>query len=340
MKLLHPVPLSSPLEHLRTEECRHGACGRKGSAWRDRDCNPEGFMPANSVRVKFLPTSLVADCYSTHAFYIASKFSWDGKGECNHWRCWGGDGSTAPQDMRQESEEGLSQTLSSLFEKLRPYDVRSTNWYPQYFATNAQQIQKCIDKARPRGAVKWTENVFGSWVTSLSDDADSEVLEIVLLGVDPPIVENVATIQERKEFQALHEDCLEAQRKGKISADAKLIFIRVPIQLLAETVASDLAQGRHVIIASCHEDQRGVVYESYKKLLETTSQKERLEFTALRQDAPRPLPPESRRWSMMGMMGLWALLPTIGLSASLLVVRSCPTMRNSAESRQWQTTHP
>ena len=206
--------------------------------------------------------------------------------------------------------------LASLIEKLRPprrpYDVRSTNWYPQYFQTNVQQIQNCIDKVKPRGSVEWREKLFGSWVTWFSDDPKAEVLQIVLLGVDPPSVENAATI---KEFQALHEDCLEAQREGKISADAQLIFIRVPEALVSEQIEVERKHGRCVIIASCHEDQREIVYQTYKRLLKTTSEKERLQFTPLKRDAARPLPPESRRWKMMV---LFALLPTLFLSVILL----------------------
>ena len=216
--------------------------------------------------------------------------------------------------------------MSSLIEKLRPpktpYDVRSTSWYEKYFTTNVQQIQNCIDKTNPLGSIKWREKPFASFVTWFSGAPEAEVLEIVLLGIAPPSNDNAATI---KEFRALEEDCLEAQTEGKISADAQLIFTRVPERLLAKQIESDRKQGRCVIIASCHEEQRDAVHKTFLKLLATTSEKETLQFTPLKRDAPRPMPAESRRWRMMV---LYALLPTIGLSVSLLIFKSRPKAVN------------
>ena len=210
--------------------------------------------------------------------------------------------------------------IAALFEKLKPqtpYDVRSTNWYHMYFQMNVQQIQDCCLKASS-GSAKWREKPFGSFITWLSGTQESDVVRIVLLGVDPPSVENVATI---KEFQALHEDCLQAQTEGKIPADAQLTFTRVSQRFLAERVEEERAKGRCVIVASCHEDQRDVVLETYKKLLTATSHKETLYFTALKRDAPKPLPAESRRWKMMV---LCALLPTICVCVSLIALKCRP----------------
>ena len=232
------------------------------------------------------------------------------------------------KEVSQTGPESPASTLfkagvnacSSLIEKLRPpptpYDVRNTSWYEKYFQTNVQQIQNCVDKASPSGSVKWREKPIGSFITWFSGAPGSDVVEIVLLGVAPPSNENVATI---KEFQALDEDCQQAQREGKIPKDAQLIFSRVPEGLLAKRIESELAQGRCVIVASCHEDQRDVVYQTYKKLLATSSQKETLQFTALKRDAPRPLRAESRQWKMLVLYALLPMIPMFCLSVGLLI---------------------
>ena len=207
---------------------------------------------------------------------------------------------TAEENSTRRLVDAGVNAFSSLIEKLRPprppYDVRTTRWYEKYFQMNVHQIENCLDKANPTGSIKWRETKYGSFLTLSPGAPGAGVVKITLLGVNPPSVANVATI---KEFQSLHEDCLEAQMAGKIPADAELIFTRVSERLLVEQIECELAQGRCAIIASCNEDQRDVVYQSYKQLLERTPQKERLQFTPLKRDAPIPLPAESQWWKRM-----------------------------------------
>ena len=204
--------------------------------------------------------------------------------------------SQAEEDSTRRLVDAGVSAISSLIAKLKPrppYDVRRTNWYPLYFQTNVKQINNCITKKRASGSVEWREKLFGSLVTWFSDAPGSAAPEIVLLGVAPPSHDNVATIRE---FQALDEDCQQAQRDGKIPEDAHLTFSRVPERLLATRIESELRQGRCVIIASCHEDQRHAVEQVYDQFVKTTSEKETVQFTVLERDFARPLPSESRWW--------------------------------------------
>ena len=210
----------------------------------------------------------------------------------------------------------LVSAISYLAEKLKPprtpYDVRNTSWYEKYFDRNILKIESCLDTAKPSGSVKWTETGFGSFLTISPGVPGAGVVKITLLGVNPPSIKNEATI---KEFQSLHEDCLEAQREGKIGnskvpKDFELIFTRVSERLLVEQIESERKLGRSVIIASCYEDHRDVVYQSFLELLDSApQQKETLHFTALKRDAARTRSPESRQWKIH--MALSALLPTI-----------------------------
>ena len=96
------------------------------------------------------------------------------------------------------------------------------------------------------------------------------------------------------------------------------IFTRLPERLLAKRIRRELAEGRCVIIASCTDAQRAGVREIFEDILQTTSEKERLYFTALERNGARPLTAESRRWNRMPM------------DAMLFFVQAC-----SNESRTW-----
>lgn len=193
--------------------------------------------------------------------------------------------------------------------------MRDTNWYRNYRYENIERIKECLDKCKIRGRQQLREKPSGSFWTwfggakevSIEDTSEQAgaVVKIVLIGVNPSSLSNEATI---KEFQALHEDCLQAQIQGNISENADLIFVRVSLRGLAEEIKFHQGLDRCVIVASCTEEQRSAVREVYEEQLRGTIQLHTMHFTPMQREKTKSLSPESRRWKMIT---LFALSPTI-----------------------------